>query len=127
MTATSQNRALIPGPDHTLVVDSHEVRVSVTAGTITLAANAGAAIVREHIYPPALYVNRDEIDLTALERSSHPSWCPYKGLASYFHIRGADGNRMENAVWSYETPFEHIKTIKNRLGFYTDRVDISEI
>jgi uncharacterized protein (DUF427 family) len=127
MTTTSQKRVLTPGPDHTLAVDSKEVRVAVTAGAIKLATNAGAAIVREHTYPAVFYVNRDDINMTALERSNHTSWCPYKGLANYFHILGADGSKLENAVWTYEAPFDHIATIRDRLGFYTDRVDISEL
>lgn len=127
MTTTSQRRVLTPGPDHTLAVDSKERRVAVTTGAITLADNAGAVIVREHTYPPVLYVNRDDIDMTALERSNHTSWCPYKGLANYFHILGTDGTRLENAVWTYEEPFDHIATIRDGLGFYTDRVDITEL
>lgn len=127
MTTTSQRRVLTPGPDHTLAVDAHEIRVSVTAGTTSLAENAGAAIVREHTYPDAFYVNRSDIDMKFLERSNHTTWCPYKGLANYFHVIGADNSRLENAVWTYESPFDHIAIIRDRLGFYTDRVDISKI
>ena len=127
MTTKSQRRVLTPGPDHTLAVDSKEIRVSVTAGATQLAENAGAAIVREHTYPAVLYVNRDDIDMASLERSNHTSWCPYKGLANYFHILSADGTKLENAVWTYEEPFEHIAIIRDRLGFYTDRVEISEL
>ena len=127
MTTTSQQRVLTPGPEHTLAVDSGEIRVRVTAGKVKLAENASAAIVREHTYRAVLYVNRADIDMHKLERSTHTSWCPYKGLANYFHILNADGSRLENAVWTYEDPFNHIAIIRNRLGFYTDRVDITEI
>ncbi|GAB3928816.1 hypothetical protein GCM10027613_46870 [Microlunatus endophyticus] len=61
--------------------------------------------------------------MTALERTDHKTYCPYKGDASYFSIRTADG-LLENAVWTYEQPHDALAEIDEYVAFYTDRVDV---
>jgi uncharacterized protein (DUF427 family) len=56
-----------------------------------------------------------------LERTSHKTHCPFKGDASYFSLKGG----AENAVWTYETPFDEMLAIKDLLAFYPDKVSIS--
>jgi uncharacterized protein (DUF427 family) len=127
MTTTTPRRVLQPGPDHTLVLEDTALKVRVAAGTTILAETASALELKEHVYPVALYIDRGDIDMSHLERSAHTSWCPYKGEASYFHVIGEDGTRLENAVWTYEAPFENLSEIKDRLAFYTDRVSVTPL
>ena len=54
-----------------------------------------------------------------LVRTSHPTHCPFKGDASYFSFKSGP----ENAVWSYEQPYDELVAIKERLAFYPDKVD----
>jgi uncharacterized protein (DUF427 family) len=54
-----------------------------------------------------------------LVRSSHRTYCPFKGTASYYSLK--DG--PQDAVWSYEQPYEEMDVIKDRLAFYPDKVD----
>jgi uncharacterized protein (DUF427 family) len=56
-----------------------------------------------------------------LVRTSHRTHCPFKGDASYFSFK--DG--PENAVWSYEQPYDDVEVIKDLLAFYPDKVEIS--
>jgi uncharacterized protein (DUF427 family) len=49
----------------------------------------------------------------------HRSYCPFKGHASYWSLKGG----AENAVWSYEDPYDDMAAIKGRLAFYADKVD----
>ncbi len=127
MTNRNDRPVLQPGPDHPITLAANDIAVSVTAGETALASSAGAIELREHVYPPVLYVDRTGIDMSKLERSDRTSWCPYKGEANYFHITLEDGSRLENAVWTYETPFEAVADIKDRLGFYTDRVSVERV
>jgi uncharacterized protein (DUF427 family) len=60
--------------------------------------------------------------LVRTDRSTH---CPYKGDASYFSILAQDGTPIENAVWSYETPFPAMHEIAGYLAFYPNKVEIS--
>jgi uncharacterized protein (DUF427 family) len=126
MTTTTTRPVLQPGPDHTLVLEKTAISVRVAAGATVLAKTASALKLKEHVYPVALYIDRNDIDMSRLERSTHTSWCPYKGEANYFHIVGEDGQRYENAVWTYEAPFENLSRIKDRLAFYTDRVTVTQ-
>jgi uncharacterized protein (DUF427 family) len=61
--------------------------------------------------------------LARTERTTH---CPYKGDASYFSIK-ANGNSIENSIWTYETPFPAMAEIAGHLAFYPDRVKIEEV
>jgi uncharacterized protein (DUF427 family) len=78
--------------------------------------------LREASYPAVQYIPRQDVNMSALSRSEHTSFCPYKGQASYYSIP-AGGDRALNAVWTYETPFEAMNQIKDYLAFYSDRVD----
>jgi uncharacterized protein (DUF427 family) len=112
----------IPGPDHPISVEANPSRVIVKVGGKVIADTRDALTLREAHYPPVQYVPRRDVDMTALARSEHTTYCPYKGDASYYSIP-AGGNRSLNAVWTYETPFEAVAQIKEHLAFYPDRVE----
>jgi uncharacterized protein (DUF427 family) len=112
----------IPGPDHPISIDANPFRVVVTVGGTVIADTRDALTLREAEYPAVQYVPRRDVDMGALTRSEHTTYCPYKGDASYYNIP-AGGDRSRNAIWTYETPFEAVAQIKEYLAFYADRVD----
>ena len=112
----------VPGPDHPISIDANPSRVVVTVGEKIIADSRGALTLREASYPPVHYIPRRDVDMAALTRSQHTTYCPYKGDASYYSIP-AGGDRSLNAVWTYETPFKAMARIKNYVAFYPDRVD----
>ena len=112
----------IPGPDHPISIEPNLSRVVVAVGGQVIADSRAALTLREASYPPVQYIPRRDVDMTALARSEHTTYCPYKGDASYYSIP-AGGDRSVNAVWTYETPFEAMAPIKDYVAFYPDRVD----
>ena len=116
-------RQLDPGPDHPITIEPNHTPVSVTLAGESLLDVPQHLELREASYPPVAYLPRDLIDMSRLERSDHATWCPYKGEASYYHLRAADGSLSENAIWTYETPFPAVAEIKDALAVYADRVD----
>ena len=112
----------IPGPDHPISIEPNLSRVVVTFGGQVIADSRAALTLREASYPPVQYFPREDVDMAALTRSDHTTYCPYKGEASYYSIP-AGGDRSLNAVWTYETPFEAMTQIKEYVAFYPDRVD----
>jgi uncharacterized protein (DUF427 family) len=116
---------LQPGPDHPITVDRNPARVVVTVAGTKIADTSEALALRESTYPAVQYVPRKDVDMSALERTDHGTYCPYKGEASYYTIRGGD-QALDNAVWTYEQPYDAVADIKDHLAFYADRVEITE-
>ena len=112
----------IPGPDHPISIELNRSRVVVKAGGKIVADTNDALTLREASYPPVHYIPRQDVNMAALSRSEHTTYCPYKGDASYYSI-AAGGDRSRNAVWTYESPFEAMAQIKDYVAFYPDRVD----
>jgi len=112
----------IPGPDHPITIERNSSRVVVTVGGKVIADSIDALTLREAQYPPVHYVPRRDVDMAALERTQHSTYCPYKGDASYYSIP-AGGERSVNATWTYEEPYPAVAAIRGHVAFYHDRVD----
>lgn len=108
--------------DHPIEITPSPKRVRVIHRGITVADTLGALALCEAGYPAMLYLPRADVNMARLEASTHTTHCPYKGDASYFHLKTEDGI-VENAVWTYEEPFPAVEPIKGYLSFYTSRVD----
>jgi uncharacterized protein (DUF427 family) len=115
----------LPGPDHPITIEPSPARVVVIVAGRVIADTRDALTLREASYPAVQYIPRRDVDMAALTRSDHATYCPYKGDASYYSIP-VGGDRSLNAVWSYETPFEAMAQIKDYLAFYPDRIDAIE-
>jgi uncharacterized protein (DUF427 family) len=112
----------LPGPDHPIEIQPNPSRVVVTVGGKVIADTVEALTLSEAGYAAVQYIPRRDVDMAALVRSDHVTYCPYKGEASYFSIP-IGGARSTNAVWTYETPFPAMAAIKDYVAFYPDRVD----
>jgi uncharacterized protein (DUF427 family) len=112
----------IPGPDHPMTIERNPNRVVVTLAGKVIAETTDALTLREASYPPVHYIPRKDADMTALARTDHATYCPYKGDASYFSILEG-GDRSANAIWTYEAPHQAASEIKDHLAFFPDRVD----
>jgi len=71
------------------------------------------------VAPVVYYIPRKDVKMERLARSSHQTHCPFKGQASYYSL----ANGPENAVWTYEQPYDEMTAIKELLAFYPDKVD----
>ena len=115
----------IPGPDHPIAIERNPARVIVRVAGRVVADTRAALTLHEAGYPAVLYIPRQDVDMTLLDRTPHISYCPYKGDCSCFSIP-LGGERSTNAVWSYETPYPAVMPIKEYLAFYPSRVDAIE-
>ncbi|MBK3665946.1 DUF427 domain-containing protein [Bradyrhizobium diazoefficiens] len=116
----------LPGPDHPITITQNPRRVRVTAGDIVIAESAKALTLKEAKYPAVQYLPREDANMALLERTDRTTHCPYKGDASYYSIK-ADGKTLDNAIWTYETPFPAMTEITGHLAFYPDKVKIEEV
>jgi len=121
----TDKRAKVPGPDHPITIERNPARVVVVVAGRIIADTRDAVTLREASYAAVHYVPRKDVDMSALERSAHATFCPYKGECAYYDIR-IDGRRSINAVWTYEAPFPAVAEIQGRLAFYPEHVDSIE-
>jgi uncharacterized protein (DUF427 family) len=122
----SEKKVLIPGPDHPITVAANPGRVVVTWGGKVVADSRNALALQEASYPAAQYIPREDVDFSLLERTDHTTYCPYKGESAYYSIRVGE-KVAENAVWTYEAPYDSVAEIKDHVAFYPDRVDSIEV
>ena len=114
-----------PGPDHPITISENPRRVVVRAGGRIVADSRAALTLREASYPPVQYIPREDVDMSVLVRTTHATWCPYKGDCSYFSIP-IGGERSRNAAWTYEAPYAAAARIREHVAFYPGRVDSIE-
>jgi uncharacterized protein (DUF427 family) len=126
-TKNSESKQIkVPGPDHPITISPAEGTVRVTVGGRIIAESTRALRLEEKGYAPVYYLPRDHADMSLLVRTTHGTYCPYKGDAAYYSIP-AGGTKAENAVWTYEAPHAAVAGIQGYLAFYTSRVDALEV
>jgi uncharacterized protein (DUF427 family) len=79
---------------------------------VTIAESDDTVVVEGNHYFPL-----ESVDPTALDTSSMKSLCPWKGVASYYHVELGE-DRNTNAVWSYRHPYPWIRKIKGPVAFW---------
>ncbi|MEJ2121736.1 MAG: DUF427 domain-containing protein [Alphaproteobacteria bacterium] len=130
MSAQPQTAGPGPGyaraPEHTITLEREGKRVSVVFNGETIAESTNAITLREANYPPMYYLPRDDVRADVLTRTDHSTHCPFKGDAAYWSIKVGDKD-SENAVWSYEIPFDEVVEIKDHMAFYPDRMDAVDV
>jgi uncharacterized protein (DUF427 family) len=87
-----------------------------------IAESDDAVELDETNHDPVYYVPRKDVRMELLARTPHHTRCPFKGEASYFNIT-RPGHTVENAVWSYEQPYDEVRVIKDHVAFYAHKVD----
>ena len=114
-------------PQHRVATRPAGVRVRVSLDGEVIADTRDAIALEESrssssvLAPVVYYLPRKDVKMERLERTSHHTYCPFKGEASYYSIKGGP----ENAVWSYDKPYDEMTAIAGLLAFYPDKVSIS--
>ena len=114
-----------PNAGHPISVDDNPHRIRVVLGGFIIAETTEALTLREAALPAVQYIPRKDVRMDQLDRTNHRSHCPYKGDATYF-TASAGGMVVENAAWTYETPFDSVGRIAGYLAFYPQKVDAIE-
>ena len=109
-------------PEHKITTEPHPSRVRVEFGGETVAESDRALRLLEGSYPAVLYLPREDLRADLVEKTEHSTYCPFKGHASYYSIRVGD-QTAENAIWTYEDPYDEMAEIRDYVAFYPDRVD----
>lgn len=71
-------------------------------------------------FAPRWYVPHADVDESALIPAEGQTFCPYKGLCSYYDIGGA-----RRAAWSYPQAWTEVRRIAGLISFEPDKVSVS--
>ena len=108
-------------PDYQVEIIPTADRVRILAGDNILADTTRPLRVTESRHHPVWYLPMEDVADSLLTKTSHSTYCPFKGEASYWSIHTAT-TALENAVWGYENPFVECEPLMEHVAFYTDRV-----
>ena len=70
-------------------------------------------------FAPRWYVPRADVDESALTPAEGQTFCPYKGLCSYYDIGGA-----RRAAWSYLDAWPEVRRVSGLVSFEPDKVEV---
>jgi uncharacterized protein (DUF427 family) len=111
-------------PEHKVIETPLGKRVTVELDGKVVADSNNVIRVEEDGSPARYYFPRADVTMDKLQRTATTSQCPFKGVAHYFSLSqdsGSQGSTLEDAVWTYEEPFEEHQSLKDRLAFYDDK------
>ena len=103
-------------------------RIDIRRTSRHLVVRDGDRVVADTHHPLALYesgfatrwyVPREDIDESALTPVDWQTFCPYKGLASYYDI----GSR-KSAAWGYPEAWPEVEAVSGWISFEPDVVDV---
>jgi len=112
-------------PDYRVDLEANPKRVQVRLGGEVIADSERTLLVKESNHGAVVYFPREDVRFDLLEPTDHESFCPFKGVASYWTLRAA-GRSEDNVVWSYQDPFDEVTGLKDYVSFYTDRVELRD-
>jgi uncharacterized protein (DUF427 family) len=95
--------------------------VEVRLGDAVIVSDAAPVLVFETGLAPRAYVSREGLEL---ERSEKTWLCPYKGEATYWHLRVGD-RVLEDAAWSYDSPRGDAAGIAGRVSLDHPELTVS--
>src|SRR5262245_19886467 len=106
-------------PYHRIDIRRSSRRLVVRDDDRLVADTQAPIVLYESGFAPRWYVPRADIVAEALELVEGQTFCPYKGLASYYNVGAA-----RNAAWSYRAPFDEVERIGDLVSFYPEKVTI---
>ncbi len=106
-------------PSHRIDVRRTSRHLVARAGGRVVADTTSPLVLYESGFAPRWYVPRDDVVAEALDPEEQKTFCPYKGVASYYAVDGAGG-----AAWSYRAPLDDMAAIGDLVSFEPDRVEV---
>jgi uncharacterized protein (DUF427 family) len=98
--------------------------VSVALEGTVLAETDSPLILLETGAPTRYYLPAADVDARLLLPSDSFTWCPYKGRATYRHVRL--GNTVyRDMFWTYEEPLREVERIAGHLCPFNEFLDIT--
>jgi uncharacterized protein (DUF427 family) len=106
-------------PYHRIDIRQTSRHLIAREGGRTVADTTRPLVLYESGFAPRWYVPREDADLALLEPAKGQTFCPYKGVCSYYDVGGA-----QRGVWSYEDAYPEVRRICGLLSFEPDKLEV---
>jgi uncharacterized protein (DUF427 family) len=107
-------------PYHRIDIRRSSRHLFVRDGDRVVADTTSPRVLYESGFAPRWYVPRSDVVADALSAVDLRTFCPYKGIASYYDIGDA-----KQAAWSYRAPFDDMAAIGDLISFEPDKVEVT--
>ncbi|HET6926214.1 MAG TPA: DUF427 domain-containing protein [Hyphomicrobiaceae bacterium] len=104
---------------HRIDIRQTSRHLQVRSGNRVVADSTRPLVLYESGFAPRWYVPRSDIEGAALIPVEGQTFCPYKGLASYYDIGDA-----RRAAWSYQNAWTEVARISDLVSFEPDKVTV---
>ena len=104
---------------HRIDIRQASRQLTVRSGDRVVADTARPLALYESGFAPRWYVPRADVDESALTPAPGQTFCPYKGLCSYYDIGDA-----RQAAWSYEDAWTEVSRISGLISFEPDKIEV---
>ena len=104
---------------HRIDIRQASRHLTVRDGDQVIADTTRPLALYESGFAPRWYVPRADVDESALAPAEGQTFCPYKGLCSYYNI--GDAHR---AAWSYEDAWTEVRRISGLMSFEPDQIEV---
>jgi len=113
--------------------DDYRIHVEPLTGVVearrentVIARSSRAQVMYETRLPAVIYFPRSDVTAEVVPNDEHRTFCPFKGTASYAHVR-VGGETLENGAWSYETPLPEGRAIEGYVAFAPQVIDTYDL
>ncbi|MES0810851.1 DUF427 domain-containing protein [Roseibium sp. SCPC15] len=107
--------------DYGIVVEPLSGEVTAWRGELLVARSTNARVMYETRLPPVVYFPKTDI-LAELETApGYNTFCPFKGTATYHHVRTGD-ETIQNGAWSYLNALPEGQAVDGHVAFMPDAV-----
>lgn len=107
--------------DRDITINTFNGKVTVSFAGKQIAETTSALELKEGDYPVVYYIPRRAVQAEVLVASKHATTCPFKGEASYHHLKSGE-ETAENAVWYYPNPCPLVDPIRDHVAFWGDAI-----
>ena len=108
--------------DYRISLEPTRRQVRGTLAGVTVVDSVNAMLMLEQGLVPVYYFPRDDVKMELLTPTDQHSHCPHKGDATYWSVSCA-GRSVDNGVWAYPTPQEHLAPLSDLVAFYWHAMD----
>jgi uncharacterized protein (DUF427 family) len=106
-------------PYHRIDIRQTSRRLVVRSGETVVAETTRPVVLYESGFAPRWYVPREDVIDSALTPVDTQTFCPYKGVCSYYDI-----GRAHRAAWSYRDAYSEVGRVSDLVSFEPDKVTV---